>query len=228
MPYFVSFIDTNPLQLRDLTAYLPYDIKPGTVVTNVTITEKLASLVRPFIFYIDNVVTQRQQSRGSLKRRRRDIIDVCEEAGTFVPLNYFCIHRLSGQINVTRDFVFNDGEEFDLEIRVTDSDQWGKTENTANFKLISRDDCKDIRTIYNKAVKFCPKNVSLVPAEGSCPSAQCLEPLYNWQEKRNASGKLKVDCSFDPYNMAAVMQKYSRCIGKSRVPLGLKRFLAFV
>ena len=134
---------------------------------------------------------------------------------------------MSGQIKVTRDFVFKDGEEFDLEIRVTDSDHWGKTENTANFKLISRDDCKDIRTIYNKAVNFCPKNVSEVPsrAEGSCPRAQCLVPLYTWQEKLNVSEKLKVDCSFDPYNMAAVMQKYSPCIGKSFVLLGLQLFL---
>ncbi|XP_078355587.1 adhesion G-protein coupled receptor G6-like [Oculina patagonica] len=215
--------DTNPLQLRDQTAYLPYDIKPGTVVTNVTVTGKLASLVQPFIFYIDNVKTPRQQSRGSLKRRRRYIADVCEEAGTIEPLNYFCIHRMSGQLKVTQDFVFKDGDEFDLKIRVTDSDQWGKTENTANFKFISRDDCKDIRTSYNKAVKFCTKDDPLEPVRASgdpsCPSAQCLEPLYNWQEKLNASEKLKADCSFDPHDMSAVMQKYSSCIGPPKVTL---------
>ncbi|XP_078342480.1 uncharacterized protein LOC144628280 isoform X1 [Oculina patagonica] len=215
--------DTNPLQLRDLTAYLTYDIKPGTVVTNVTVTGKLASLVQPFIFYIDNVVTPGQQSRGSLKRRRRDIADVCEEAGKYEPLNYFCIHRKSGQLKVTQDFVFKDGDEFDLKIRVTDSDRWGKTENRANFKLISRDDCNDIRTSYDEAVKFCKKDDSPEPARASsdpsCPSAQCLVPLYDRQEKLNASEKLKADCSFDPENMAAVMQKYSSCIGPPIVTL---------
>jgi len=156
------------------------------------------------------------QSRGNSKRRRRrDIVDVCEEAGTIVPLNYFCIHRLSGQIKVTQDFKFKDGDEFDLKIRVTDSDEWGKTENTANFKLISRDECKDIRAFYNEAVRLCP---GILPANGqkSCPSAECLESLYKWREAFNASEKLKVDCASDPNNMESVIQKYSSCIGKSR------------
>lgn len=221
---FDFITDTNPLQLRDLTAYLPYDIKPGTVVTNVTVTGKLASLVRPFIFYIDNVVTQRQQSRGSLKRRRRDIIDVCEEAGTFVPLNYFCIHRMSGQIKVTRDFVFKDGEEFDLKIRVTDSDQWGKTENIASFKFISRDDCKDIQVVYNEAVKLCTIKTSSDSEPNSCSSVLCLKSLYKWQEALNASEKYKVGCSFDPHNMEAVLQKPG-CTGKSRVTLVSHMFI---
>lgn len=219
-----SFTDTNPLQLRDLMAYLPYDIKPGTIVANVSVTGFLASLVQPFLFYIDSI-TQQQQSRGSRKRRRRDIIDVCEEAGTITPLNYFCIHRLSGQIKVTQDFKFKDGEEFDLKTRVTDSDQWGKTENTANMKFISRDKCEDIRASYNEAVKFCTQNISSVPSQAngliSCPGGQCLRPLYDWQEALNASEMLKADCSFDPRNMAAVIQKYSSCIGKSRGTLRL-------
>lgn len=209
-----SFTDTNPLQLRELKVYLPYGIESGTVVANVTVTGQLASLVQPFIFYIDSVTQRGKQSSGSLKRRRRrDIDDVCEEAGTIVPLNYFCIQRLSGQIKVTH-FVFKDGEEFDLNIRVTDSDQWGNTENTANFKFISRDECKDIRVIYKEAVKFC---TVLSPANGrmSCPSAQCLEPLYKWREAVNSSEKFRVDCAFDPNNMEAVIQKYSSCIGKS-------------
>ena len=228
MSYLFSFTDTNPLQLRDLTAYLPYDIQPGTVVTNVTVTGKLAVLVQPFIFYIDTV-TQRQQSRGSLKRRRRDIDDdVCEEAGTIEPLNFFCIRRKSGQIEVTQDFKFKDGDGFHLKIRVTDSDRWGQTENSANFKFISRDDCKDVRTIYNEAVKFC---LSFFPAQDifdpSCPNEQCLQPLYDWHRKLNTSEKLKADCSFDPNNMAAVLQKYSSCIGKSRDSFGLKLLLVF-
>ena len=211
----LSFTDTNPLQLRELKVYLPYGIKSGTTVANVTIAGQLDSLVQPFVFYIESVTQRGKQSRGSLKRRRRrDIVDVCEEAGTIVPLNYFCIQRLSGQIKVTQDFVYKDGEEFDLKIRVTDSDQWGKTENTANFKFISRDECKDIRVIYNKAVKFC---TVVSPANGrmSCPTAQCLEPLYKWREAVNSSEKFRVDCAFDPDNMESVIQQYSSCIGKS-------------
>ena len=212
---YFSFTDTNPLQLRNLKVYLPFDIKSGTVVANVTVTGQLASLVQPFIFYINNVTQRGKQSPGSFKRRRRrDIVDVCEEAGTIVPLNYFCIQRLSGQIKVTQDFVFKNGDEFDLKIRVTDSDQWGKTENSANFKFISRDECKDIRVIYKEAVTFCS---AVSPANGqkSCPSALCLEPLYKWRDAVNASEKLRADCASDTKNMEALLQLYSSCIGKS-------------
>ena len=125
---------------------------------------------------------------------------------------------MSGQIKVTRDFVFKDGEEFDLKIRVTDSDQWGKTENTASFKFISRDDCKDIRVVYNEAVKLCTIKTSSDSEPSSCSSVQCLKSLYKWQEALNASEKYKVGCSFDPYNIAAVLQKPG-CTGKSRVTL---------
>ena len=181
-----------------------------------TVTGQLSSLAQPFIFYIDSVTQRGMQSRGSLKRRRRrDIVDVCEDAGTIVPLNYFCIHRLSGQIKVTQDYKFKDGDEFNLKIRVTDSDQWGKTENTANFKFISRDECKDIRVIYNETVRFC-SGVSPTNGQMSCPGAQCLKPLYKWREAVNASEKFKVDCASDPKNMEAVIQRYSSCIGKSR------------
>ena len=189
---------------------------PGTVVANVTVTGQLSSMVQPFIFYIDSVTPRGEQSRRSLKRRRRrDNVDVCEEAGTIVPLNYFCIQRLSGEIKVTRDFAFKDGDEFDLKIRVTDSDQWGKTENKANFKLISRDGCKDIRVIYKEAVRFCTRDS---PANGqmSCPGEGCLKPLYKWRKAVNESEKLSVDCASDPANMEAVIQRYSSCIGKSR------------
>ena len=126
------------------------------MIGNVTVTGKLASLVKPFLYYLDSV-TQRQQqprptqrqSRTVLKRRRRDNVndldDVCEEAGTVTPLNYFCIHRLTGKIKVTEDFAFVDGEEFELKVRVTDCDPWGKTENAAVFQLISYDRCNEIR-----------------------------------------------------------------------------------
>ena len=132
-----------------------------------------------------------------------------------MPLNYFCIHRLSGQIKVTQDFAFKDGDEFQLKIRVTDSDQWGKTENTATFKFMSRDECKDIRVIYKEAVRFCTR---ISPANGqmSCPGGECLKPLYKWREAVNATEKLRADCASDPDNMEAVIQQYSNCIGKSR------------
>ena len=216
--YVYSFIfsDTNPLQIRELKVYLPYDITSKAVVANVTVTGQPSSLVQPFIFYIDSVTQRGEQSRRSLKRRRRrDIIDVCEDAGTIVPLNYFCIHRLSGQIKVTKDFAFKDGDEFQLKIRVTDSDQWGKTENTATFKFMSRDECKDIRVIYKEAVRFCTR---ISPANGqmSCPGGECLKPLYKWREAVNATEKLRLDCASDPDNMEAVIQQYSNCIGKSR------------
>ena len=213
--FIFSLTDTNPLQLRELKVYLLYGITSGTVVANVTVTGQMSSLVQPYIFHIDSVTQRGMQSRGSLKRRRRrDIVDVCEDAGTIVPLSYFCIHRLSGQIKVTRDFKFKDGDEFDLKIRVTDSDLWGKTENTVNFKFISRDECKDIRGLYNEAVRFCTR-VSPAKSQMSCPSAQCLQPLYKWREEVNASEKFRVDCASDPNNMEAVIQQYSSCIGKS-------------
>ena len=125
---------------------------------------------------------------------------------------------MSGQIKVTEEFVFKDGEEFDLKIRVTDSDQWGKTENTAIFKFISRDECKDIRVIYNQAVKFCAKNSSGSELS-SCSSVQCLKSLFNWRKAITSLKKFKVECSSDPQNMAAVMQKPS-CTGKSRIKTG--------
>ena len=107
------------------------------------------------------------------------------------------------------------GDEFNLKIRVTDSVQWEKTENSASVKLISGGDCKEIRVIYKEAVKFCTKS-SPDSELSSCPTVQCLESLYNWREALNSRKKLKVDCSDDPLNMAGVMQKPS-CNSKSRV-----------
>ena len=223
--FFLPFLlDTNPLQLR-IYRYpsLPYNIKAGTVIGNVTVTGKLASLVKPFLYYLDSV-TQRQQhprptqrqSRTVLKRRRRDNVndldDVCEEAGTVTPLNYFCIHRLTGKIKVTEDFAFVDGEEFELKVRVTDCDPWGKTENAAVFQLISYDRCNEIRKFYDESVKFCG-NVSSALV---CPSVNCLVPLFNWQMALNTSSeRLRSECSSDPQNMESIKQRYSSCIGKS-------------
>ena len=195
------------------------------MIGNVTVTGAHAGLVQPFLYYIVEV-TQRQQSgdrqrgreRNSLKRRQRDGHDICEGAGTIKPKNYFCIHRQRGYIQVTRDFVFVDGEEFDLTIRVTDSDLWGITKNTASVKLISRDQCKGIRGHYDEAVKFC-SNVSLaVIGEAlSCPSVNCLLPLYNWWESLNKSNvELRKECSSDPQYLDAVRRKYPNCIGESR------------
>jgi len=195
------------------------------VIGNVTVTGAHAGLVQPFLYYIVEV-TQRQQSgdgqrgraRNNLKRRRRDGHDICEGAGTIKPKNYFCIHRQRGYIQVTQDFVFVDGEEFNLTIRVTDSDLLGITENTASFKLISRDQCKEIGGHYDEAVKFC-SNVSLaVIGEAlSCPSVNCLLPLYNWWKTLNKSSEeLRKECSSDPQNLDAVRRKYPNCIGESR------------
>ena len=179
---------------------------------NVTVTGKLASLVQPFLYYIDKLA-QLQQSSNSERRRRREAGDVCEEAGTIPPLNYFCIYRRSGQIIVTGDFSFKDGDEFELIVRVTDSDRLGKTENTAKVKFISRDDCRDIRTLYEEAVKFCEVDESLSP--GRCPSVKCLQSLYNWHKAWSQStDALRVDCSFGPTNLTALTQKYYNCIGK--------------
>lgn len=193
------------------------------MIGNVTVTGKLASLVKPFLYYLDSV-TQRQQhprptqrqSRTVLKRRRRDNVndldDVCEEAGTVTPLNYFCIHRLTGKIKVTEDFAFVDGEEFELKVRVTDCDPWGKTENAAVFQLISYDRCNEIRNFYDESVKFC-SNVSSALV---CPSVNCLVPLFNWQMAlKTSSERLRSECSSDPQNMESIKQRYSNCIGKS-------------
>ena len=223
---FFCFTDTNPLQLRiETNVYLPHNIKAGTVIGNVTLTGAHAGLVQPFLYYIVEV-TKRQQSgdrqRGrapnNLKRRRRDGHDICEGAGTIKPKNYFCIHRQRGYIQVTQDFVFVDGEEFDLTIRVTDSGRWGITENTASVQLISRDQCKEIRRYYDEAVKFC-SNVSLVVSgeDLSCPSANCLLPLYIWWKTLNKSSEeLRKECSSDPQNLGAVRRKYPNCIGELR------------
>ena len=122
---------------------------------NVTVTAVLASLVRPFKFYVDNVTQPRLLSREVSRRKRRRVevdsqcthpelcpqmlVDLCFKAGAVKPKNYFCIHRFTGRIRVTQDFVFKEGEVFDLQIRVTDSDPSGIIENTARIKLISGD-----------------------------------------------------------------------------------------
>lgn len=205
---------------------------------NVTVTGSPASLVQPFLYYIDKVTQraqsrnrQRQGSRTSLKRRRRDDDDdddddVCEDAGTFGPNSYFCINRLSGSIEVSQGFVFEDGNEYELAIRVTDSDPWGKTENTATVTFILRDQCKEIRRFYHDAVKFC-RNASLVISGKAmpCPSVNCLQPMFKWQMALNQSSEaLRRECSLDPQNMEALKHKYSNCIGESSVKIALPTF----
>ena len=213
---FLSFTDTNPLQLSDQVVYLPYDIKSETLVTNVTVTGRLESLIQPLLFYMENV-TQQQLSRIESKRKRRDIDDFCEGAGTVKPMSYFCVHRLTGGIEVTDDFQFKNGDEFDVKIRVTDSDHWGKTENTAKIKFISRDNCKEIRAFYKDASRECSKNASSAKGLDSCPSGECLRPLFDWLKRLNSSEMLQMECSFDPDNLANLARMYSKCIGKSRV-----------
>ena len=192
------------------------------MVGNVTVTGSSAMLVRPFLYYIDRVtqpqlsrIRQKKQSRTK-RRRRDDDYDVCEDAGTTKPNNYFCIHRMSGTIRVSQGFVFVDGEEYQLAIRVTDSDAWGKTKNTGSMTLTLRDKCKEIRKFYDDAVALCHNASSVQSGDALvCPSVKCLQPLFNWQKALNTSSEaLKKDCSFDPSNMEALKQKYSSCIGE--------------
>ncbi|XP_022796971.1 uncharacterized protein LOC111335350 isoform X3 [Stylophora pistillata] len=210
--------DTNPLQLSDQVVYLPYDIESETLVTNVTVTGRLESLVQPLLFYMEDV-TQQQLSRRESKRKRRDIDDFCEGAGTIGPLSYFCVHRLTGGIEVTDEFKFENGDEFEIKIRVTDSDQWGKTENTASIKFISRDNCKEIRALYDDATRECPKNVSSPKGRDSCPSEKCLLPLFDLLNRLNSSEILQMECSSDPHDLANVARIYSQCIGPPIISL---------
>ena len=222
---FLSFTDTNPLQLSDQVVYLPYDIKSETLVTNVTVTGRLESLVQPLLFYMENV-TQQQLSRSESKRKRRDIDDFCEGAGAVKPMSYFCVHRLTGGIEVTDDFQFKNGDEFDVKIRVTDSDQWGKTENTAKIRFISRNLCRNLRAIYDVAVKNCLNNSSSVTRQNWCLSEHCVKFGHRWKEALNNTSRVtsQTNCSFDPHNLAAVMREHPSCpgdigIGRSRVIL---------
>ena len=213
------------MQLSDQVVYLPYDIEFETVVTNVTVTGRLESLVQPLSFYIENV-TQQQLSRSAAKRKRRDIDDFCEAAGTVKPMSYFCVHRLTGGIEVTDDFQFKNGDEFDVKIRVTDSDQWGKTENTAKIRFISRDLCRNLRAIYDVAVKNCINNSSSVIRQDWCLSKHCVKFGHRWKEALNKTSRVtsQTNCSFDPHNLAAVMRERPSCpgdigLGRSRVIL---------
>ena len=223
--FIFYFTDTNPLQLSDQVVYLPYDIKSETLVTNVTVTGRLESLVQPLLFYMENV-TQQQLSRSESKRKRRDIDDFCEGAGTVKPMSYFCVHRLTGGIEVTDDFQFKNGDKFDVKIRVTDSDQWGKTEKTAKIRFISRDLCRNLRAIYDVAVKNCINNSSSVTRQNWCLSEHCVKFGHRWKEALNNTSRVtsQTNCSFDPHNLAAVMREHPSCpgdigIGRSRVIL---------
>ena len=232
--FYFFFTDENPLQLRVYTyPSLPHDVKAGTVIANISVIGNLVSLVKPFWYYLDSVTRRqlqprptRRQSRIHLKRRRRDDVkgfgDVCVAAGTVKPSNYFCINRLSGEIEVTKDFVFVDGEEFELKVRVEDSDRWGKTENEAVLKLISHDKCNKIRKFYDESVKFC----SNVSSASVCPSEDCLLPLFKWKMALNTSSeRLRLECSFDLQNMGITKQKFSSCTGKSQVLTQISSFL---
>ena len=172
------------MQLSDQVVYLPYDIKKETLVTNVTVTGRLESLVQPLLFYIEDV-KQQQLSHSVSKRKRRDIDDFCEAAGAVKPMSYFCVHRLTGGIEVTDDFHFKNGDEFEVKIRVTDSDQWGKSEKTAKIRFISRDLCRNLRAIYDVAVKNCLNNSSSVTRQNWCLSEHCVKFGHRWKEALN-------------------------------------------
>ena len=188
----------------------------------------LAKLKQPFKYYIDRV-TQRSPSRSSQRRQSRrirrdddddddddDEKDECKDTGSVEPHNYFCIHRLNGSIRVSQDFVFVDGKEYTLSIRVTDSGDHGRTENTGSVTFILRDECKEIRRFYHQTATACQKYVGVSLGEIlRCPSISCLQPLYNWQMALStSSGTLRDKCSFDPQNMDTLRQQYSSCIGE--------------
>ena len=226
--------DANPIKLQiDAQRYLPFGIQAGSVVANVTVTTSI-NLMQPFRYYIDGVTQrcplcsgQRHQSRSILKRRRRDEDDddddddddnkdVCENAGSVEPQNYFCINRFSGSIRIANDFVFMDGEEYVLSVRVTDSDNRGRTENIASVTFISRDMCNEIRRLYYQTVPACRNVSGVLRGEAfHCPSITCLQPLYNWQMALTRSSEaLRKSCSFDPQSMLALKQKYWSCLGE--------------
>ncbi|XP_068758664.1 LOW QUALITY PROTEIN: adhesion G-protein coupled receptor G6-like [Montipora capricornis] len=233
--------DANPIKLQiDAQRYLPFGIQAGSVVANVTVTTSV-NLMQPFRYYIDGVTQrcplcsrQRHQSRSILKRRRRDDDDydddddddddnedVCENAGSVEPQNYFCINRFSGSIRIANDFVFMDGEEYALSVRVTDSDDRGRTENIASVTFISRDMCNEIRRLYYQTVPACRNVSGVIRGEAlHCPSITCLRPLYNWQMALTRSSEaLRKSCSFDPQSMLALKQKYWSCLGPPRITL---------
>ena len=225
---FVFFLDTNPLQVNDQVVFLPENINNETIVVNVTVTAVLASLVRPFKFYVDNVTQPRLLSREVSRRKRRRVevdsrcthpelcpqmlVDLCFKAGAVKPENYFCIHRFTGRIRVTQDFVFKQGEVFDLQIRVTDSDPRGITVNTAKVKLISGDPCRNVLAIYDEAVKYCIKNSESVDGRKKCLSTQCTLTAHDWKEALNNASKVpEKDCSADPHNLTVLIRENPLC-----------------
>ncbi|XP_058942845.2 uncharacterized protein [Pocillopora verrucosa] len=220
--------DTNPLQVNDQVVFLPENINNETIVVNVTVTAVLASLVRPFKFYVDNVTQPRLLSREVSRRKRRRVevdsqcthpelcpqmlVDLCFKAGAVKPENYFCIHRFTGRIRVTQDFVFKEGEVFDLQIRVTDSDPRGITVNTAKVKLISGDPCRNVQAIYDEAVKYCIKNSESVDGGKKCLSTQCTETAHDWKEALNSASNVpEKDCSADPHNLTVLIRENPLC-----------------
>ena len=146
------------------------------------------------------------------------LIDPCFRAGAVKPESYFCIHRFTGRIRVTKDFLFKEGEVFDLQVRVTDSDPRGITVNTARIKLISGDPCKNVQAIYEEAVKYCIKNSESVDGGKKCLSIQCTETAHEWKEALNSASKVsEKDCSADPHNLTVLIREYPRCGKYSRV-----------
>ena len=232
---FVFFLDTNPLRIDSQVVFLPENINNETIVVNVTVTTALASLFRPFKFYVDNVTQPRLLSREVSRRKRRFVVvdfcirsslfyyrcrplDLCLTARAVKPENYFCIHRFTGRIRVTQYFVFKEGEVFDLQIRVTDSDPRGITENTARIKLISGDPCRNVLAIYDEAVKYCIKNSESVDGGKKCLSIQCTETAQEWKEALNNASKVpEKDCSADPHNLTVLIREYPLCGKYSRV-----------
>ena len=85
-------------------------------------------------------------------------------------------------LNITKNnatYQIKEAEEFESQIRVTDSGLRGITENTAVISLISGDPCRNVNAIYDEAVKYCIKNSESVDGENRCLSKQCTEAAHD-------------------------------------------------
>ncbi|CAH3112285.1 unnamed protein product, partial [Pocillopora meandrina] len=101
----------------------------------------------------------------------------------------------------------------DIDDFCEDSDQWGKTENTAKIRFIPRDLCWNLRAIYDVAVKNCLNNSSSVTRQNWCLSERCVKFCHRWKEALINTSRvtLQTNCSFDPHNLAAVMREHPSC-----------------
>ena len=149
--------DRNPLQIESKPAeYILKDLRPGSVVANVNISADFKVLVQPLLYYIDDVTSK--PVHGNSKKTSLLLLSDCQSAGAVSPLNFFCIRRRTGTIEITREFVWRAGDEFELAVHVTDSDPFGRTRNSGNVRLVSKDLCGSIQSLYSAVTSSCPRD----------------------------------------------------------------------